>query len=125
MINIITYEQRVAKMKKTGDEDIQLKLAMQYVNRLIAKSKKADTLEEKLDLKEAVKKAECVLRNLRLNVFDLEDMLEAKTNCATNTHKDNKTGELIKENQRKGEDAVYCFPNGDLASRNDNEVTRL
>jgi hypothetical protein len=76
---IITYEQRVSKMKCVGDEDKQLKLAKQYVSRLRNKLKKVDTLNEKIEINNDIKMAESVLRQLRLNVFDLEDMLIEKS----------------------------------------------
>jgi hypothetical protein len=75
---MVTYEQRVAKMTKVGDETEQLRLAKIYVRKLRNDAKKGDTLAEKLRLQDIVKQAEAVVRQLRLNIFELEDMLRAK-----------------------------------------------
>ena len=75
---VITYEQRVRKMQKPGDEEIQLRRAKNYVRRLRNRMRNADSLEEKLLLSKAVKEAESVLRRLRQNIFDLEDMLNER-----------------------------------------------
>lgn len=80
MPKIVSYDDRVAKMEKPGDEEVQILHAKKYVARLRTKAKSAGTLAEKLELQSAVKEAEGVLRKLRLNVFDLEDMLIAKAN---------------------------------------------
>ena len=78
-MNIVSYEDRVAKMMIVGDEDKQLRLAKSYVKRIRSLAKKAGTLEEKIKLQAAQKKAELVVNKLRQNIFDLEDMLLAKT----------------------------------------------
>ena len=77
-MNIVTYDQRLAKMKVPGDEQKQIELAKNYVKSLRAKKRKAPTLAEKIDIDAAIKEANGVLRKLRLNVFDLEDMLRNK-----------------------------------------------
>jgi hypothetical protein len=75
---MITYEQRVAKMNKPGDEDTQLRLAKQYARKLHDKAKAGNTLEEKIALKKIAKRADAVMHKLRQNIFDLEDMLYKK-----------------------------------------------
>ena len=79
-IGVISYEDRVAKMEKPGDEDEQLRLAKEYMKRMRRKAKAAGTLDAKLRLYEAQKEAEAVVRQLRLHIFELEDMLRAKMN---------------------------------------------
>jgi hypothetical protein len=69
-MKIVSYETRVAKMHKPGDEDQQLRLAKNYVKALRLRFKKASRLDEKLEIGQAVKQAESVLRKLRLNIFD-------------------------------------------------------
>jgi hypothetical protein len=79
---MITYEKRVAKMKKVGDEHHQLQLAKAYAKRMRSNAKKGATLAEKIKLQGIADQAEGVVRNLRLNSFELEDMLRAKANGA-------------------------------------------
>ena len=81
-MKVVTYEERVAQMHVPGDEEKQLRLAKEYVKRLKRKLKKAPSLDEKLEINAAISEAEQVLRKLRLNIFDLEDMLIAKTSAA-------------------------------------------
>lgn len=75
-MSIITYEQRVEKIKKPGDEDTQLRLAKEYVKRLRTKAKKQETLKDKIHVLDKIKKAEAVLRKLRLNIFSIQERLE-------------------------------------------------
>jgi hypothetical protein len=76
---MITYEQRVAKMLKSGDENEQLRLAKQYAQRLRKEAKSGRTLEEKLALQAIAKEADTVIRKIRQNIFELEDMLIKKS----------------------------------------------
>lgn len=78
-MNIVTYEQRVSRMKVPGDEDIQLYRAKAYVKRLKRESRSAPSLADKLEYQEAIKEAEGVLRKLRVNIFALNDELIAST----------------------------------------------
>ena len=82
-MNIVTYEERIAKMNKPGDEDKQLRLAKQYVRRLRVKLKKTNSLVKKVEINKAVTGSECVLRKLRLNIFDIEDMLFERSSLLT------------------------------------------
>jgi hypothetical protein len=66
-------------MLKPGDEDEQLRLAKQYSKKLRNEAKKQITLAGKLKINEKVKQAESVVRKLRQNIFDLEDMLFEKS----------------------------------------------
>jgi hypothetical protein len=75
---MITYEQRVAKMNKPGDEDEQLRLAKQYAKRLHNNVKSGKTLEEKTLLQTTAKEADGVISKIRQNIFDLEEMLYLK-----------------------------------------------
>ncbi|WP_293648512.1 hypothetical protein [Thiolapillus sp.] len=70
-----TYEQRVARMKRPEDVDRELKRAKAYMMRLRGKMKKAASLDEKIQLEKDIKLAESVLRQLRLNIYELEDQL--------------------------------------------------
>lgn len=79
MIKIVTYEDRVKKMNVLGDEVLQIQRAKQYIRLLKARKNKAATLAEKIDLMDAIKRAESVLRKLRTSVFDLEDMLRSRS----------------------------------------------
>jgi hypothetical protein len=76
---MITYEQRVAKMLKPGDENKQLRLAKQYAQKLRKEAKNGKTLEEKLALQAIAKEADTVILKIRQNIFDLEDMLIEKS----------------------------------------------
>ncbi|WP_419604657.1 hypothetical protein [Thiolapillus sp.] len=70
-----TYEQRVARMKRPEDVDRELKRAKAYMMRLRGKMKKAASFDEKIQLEKDIKLAESVLRQLRLNIYELEDQL--------------------------------------------------
>lgn len=73
---IVTYEQRVARMKKPGDEDQELQRAKKYVRKLALRMKKATDNNDSMALRYLHKEAELVLRKLRQNIFDLEEMLQ-------------------------------------------------
>jgi hypothetical protein len=73
---IVTYEQRVARMKKPGDEDQEIQRAKKYVRRLAVRMKKATDDNDRMALSYLHKEAELVLRKLRQNIFDLEEMLQ-------------------------------------------------
>ena len=75
--NMITYEQRVAKMCNPGDEDTQLRLAIKYAKNLRSNAKRVTMLAEKLAINEEHREAEAVVRQLRRNIFDLQDMLKS------------------------------------------------
>lgn len=74
-MKIVTYDDRISKMKKPSDVQKQLRLAKQYVMRLRSKSKNAKSLQMKIELQKAIKDAEAVLRRLRKNIFTLEDLI--------------------------------------------------
>jgi exonuclease VII small subunit len=76
-VKVMTYEERVAKMKKFADCEYQLTLAKKTVRRLVSQAKKETTLADKLRYDDARKRAEQVLRKLRQNIFDLEDKFTA------------------------------------------------
>lgn len=77
-MKVISYDDRVSKIKSEEDINIQLNLAKSYTKRLRTKARKAGILEEKIQLNECVKKADITLRKLRLNAFDLEDIFIVK-----------------------------------------------
>lgn len=77
-MEVVSYDRRVAQMRRPGDEDDQLRLAKAYAQRLRRKCKTAISLAEKMELGKAIKEAEGVLRKLRMNIFDLQDMLEKR-----------------------------------------------
>ena len=72
---MITYEMRRAKMQKPGDEDEQLRLAKQYAKRLRNEAKNMGSLAEKLAQNEKVKEAESIVRQIRHNIWDIEEEL--------------------------------------------------
>lgn len=72
---MITYEMRRAKMQKPGDEDEQLRLAKQYAKRLRNEAKNMGSLAEKLAQNEKVKEAERIVRQIRHNIWDIEEEL--------------------------------------------------
>ncbi|MDN2483857.1 hypothetical protein [Vibrio agarivorans] len=75
-MDIVTYEQRLNKIKTVSDIDEQIRLAKQYFKRLQAKAKACEgTLSEKLAIQEQAKSAERVFRQLRINSWDIEDSL--------------------------------------------------
>ena len=73
---MITYEQRVSKIKTIEDIDDQLRKAKAYARRLRSAAVACPTLADKLAMNEKVKEAERVLRTLRMNSFDIEDSLK-------------------------------------------------
>jgi len=79
----LSYTQRVAKMLKPGDEETQIRLAKNTVKMLRREAKKNIPLAEKIKAQELTKGAERVLRELRANIFNLEDMLKEAQQSAT------------------------------------------
>lgn len=79
---MITFEDRKAKIKTVDDIGAQISLAKKYAATIRTKAKKASTLGEKLKLNEEHKQAVIVLRQLRVNYFDIEDELMAKQGVA-------------------------------------------
>ena len=77
-MRVVSYEQRVACMSAPGDEDRQLRLAKAYVMRLRRRMRATYSLDGKRELADAIKEAESVLRRLRMNIFELQDMLESR-----------------------------------------------
>lgn len=77
-MRVVSYEQRVARMSAPGDEDRQLRLAKAYVMRLRRRFRATCSLAGKRELADAIKEAESVLRRLRMNIFELQDMLESR-----------------------------------------------
>jgi len=77
-MKIVSYEKRVSNMHEPGDEDKQLQLAKNYVKALRRKMKRSDNLKDKLTLLQAEKEAKAVLRQLRVNIFELQDMLDQR-----------------------------------------------
>ena len=80
--SVVTYNDRVAKMKKSGDEDRQLRLAKAYVQLLDRRLKKATEANDKLAVAYLHQEAKVVLRKLRQNICSLQDMLD---NAEVNT----------------------------------------
>lgn len=72
---MISYAKRVARMKVPGDEDKELKRAINYAKKLKVKSRKAGNLSNKIEIDREVKEAENVVMKLRLNMFELNEML--------------------------------------------------
>lgn len=74
-----TYQDRVSKITCEADIDKQMELAKQAMFRSRRDFKKAETLQQKLDASKIVKHHEGVLRQLRINRFDLEDKINSAT----------------------------------------------
>lgn len=75
-MSIITYEDRIAKIKVVEDIDKQISLATAYAKRLRTKAKKCTgTLADKLAMNELYKQAKIVSHELKLNYFKIEDGL--------------------------------------------------
>lgn len=72
---IISYEDRVAKMKKPGDEDCQLRRAIAYAKEKRAQLRQPLSADEQKALAEEEALARQVVRKLRSNIFDLGEML--------------------------------------------------
>ncbi len=74
---IVTYEERVARMKKPGDEHRELIRAKNYVRMLERKiNKETDEIKQR-KLICLHRESKEVLCKLRRNIFELEDMLIA------------------------------------------------
>ena len=72
---MVSFEQRLKKIKTTEDEEEQVRLSKGYVARLRNEAKKCETLDGKLAMNEKVKQAESVLRKMRRSIFDIEDAI--------------------------------------------------
>ena len=72
---MVTYEQKVARMRCPADISVEIGRAKAYIKTLKQRRSKADCLAKKLEADGHVTLAEGVLRKLHLNVFDLEDKL--------------------------------------------------
>jgi hypothetical protein len=72
---MVTYEDRLKNIIKKSDIEKQLNLAKKQVMRLRNKSKKEKTLALKVERLAEVRQSEQALRQLRINVFDIEDSL--------------------------------------------------
>jgi len=68
-----TYDQRVSKIKTIGDIAKQIDLAVRYKMMLRRERKKAQLLKEKIDLDRLAQDADSVVREIRANVFELEN----------------------------------------------------
>lgn len=76
---IPTFADRRKRIHSIEDIDTQLGLAKAYVATLRRDMKKADSLEQKVQIGDAVIKAERVLRELRRASFDIEDEINASS----------------------------------------------
>ena len=74
----LTYPDRVAQIRRPGDEQAQLRRAKDRMMDIRRALRKAATWEEKQVLSQRLAQAEAVLRQLRLNIFILEDLAEAR-----------------------------------------------
>lgn len=81
-MNTITFEDCIARMSTLGDEDIQIQEVIQFIKTLRIKKKKCPTLAGKVAYEQAIREAESVLRKLRLNIFEIQDMLVARKQLA-------------------------------------------
>ena len=72
---MVSFEQRLKKIKTTEEAEEQVRLSKGYVTRLRNEAKKCETLDGKLAMNEKVKQAESVLRKMRRSIFDIEDAI--------------------------------------------------
>ncbi len=70
-MRVPTYEQRVARIKKPGDEDKELRRAKAYVMRLRREVNKVFNPQQREVMQANLQAAEQVLRKMRQNIFDL------------------------------------------------------
>ncbi len=80
-----TYAERRAAIKTPEDLEKQLKLGKAQVSRIRKAIDKAQTMEEKARLTVELNTANEVVRQLRLNFFNIEDELTAASSAATIT----------------------------------------
>lgn len=78
-MSILSYADRVAAINKPGDEERQLELAKRRVLALRYQKRTAPSLEKKLRADRCLRHAEQVLRQLRVNIFVLEDLAAARS----------------------------------------------
>lgn len=83
-MDIITYSQRVGKIQQPGDEAKQLSRAKGYMLRLKRESRRdiADP-EERARQAKRYEAAQVVVRQLRSNIFDLEELAQKRQAGAT------------------------------------------
>ena len=74
-MTVISYSDRISKIKTVSDLEDQVQFAKQYAQRIRNKAKKAGTLQEKIEISNKAKVAEKVLLDLRRNFFDIEDSI--------------------------------------------------
>lgn len=72
----MTYEDRLSRITAPGDVDVQLSRAKSYIKSLRRRKRAANDLAVKIEYSRAVKAAEMVLYRLRLNRFELEDLVQ-------------------------------------------------
>jgi hypothetical protein len=72
---LMSYEDRVAKIKTIEDIDKQMELAKSQAMQARARAKGSYQLGQKLALQEKANHHESVLRQLRINRFNLEDKI--------------------------------------------------
>jgi primosomal protein N'' len=77
MPSIVSFEDRLAKIKTISDLDDQLRIAKAYVKSMRLKMNAASTLAEKTVAEKKFRASERVLRQLRMSYFDIEDRLSA------------------------------------------------
>ena len=77
----LTYEERLKKIKKPGDEDKQLRLAKSQMMSLRRIARNQESLADKMLYQGYEKEAAQVVRQLRLNIFKIEDMLKDQANA--------------------------------------------
>ena len=87
-IRVPTYAQRVARIQRPGDEDVELRRAKDYVRRLKRAATKAFSRQEKKELLDAVREAEIVLRRMRANIYALEGLALARLRTRQSARQD-------------------------------------
>lgn len=75
-MRVPTYEQRVVRIEKPGDEDRELRRAKAYVMRLRREVNKVFNPQQREVIQANLQAAEQVLRKMRQNIFNLAQKSE-------------------------------------------------
>ncbi len=75
---MITYEQRRERIQCEADIAIEIERARRYLRKKRRLATKAEGMGDKQTCLLEVRQAESVLRQLRLNIFNIEDAIQGK-----------------------------------------------
>jgi hypothetical protein len=107
----LSYEQRVAKMKRPEDVVKQLRLAKNYAKSVKSKVRNAVRLESKISLQKEATVADAIVRKLQKNLFLLEDELAGKLEQAARakSQKEKKVLETFNEKLKRSSHSPFAF----------------